>query len=53
MESQPTTTIILVAILLLAAVLLFLQLQKPPARKPGLFEQIGGFADGLGLGSLF
>lgn len=51
MESN--TGIILLAILLLAGVVLFLELRKPPERKPGIFEQIGGVADGLGLGSLF
>lgn len=48
-----TNTAILLAVVVLAGVVLFVVLNKPPERKPGLFEQLGGIADGLGLGSLF
>lgn len=47
------TGIILAVVVLLAGVVLFVELRKPPERKPGIFEQIGGVADGLGLGALF
>lgn len=41
-------SILLVLILVLAGVVLFFALKKEPEkRKPGLFESIGGFADGL------
>lgn len=48
MEGNTGTGIILVLILVLAAVVVFFALKKEePPRKPGLFESIGGFADGL------
>lgn len=47
------TGIIIGGVLLLVGVVLFVELRKPPAPKPGIFSQLGGIADGLGLGSLF
>lgn len=48
-----SNTAIILGVMVLAGVVLFVALRKPPERKPGLFEQLGGIADGLGLGALF
>jgi len=47
-----SNTAILLGVVVLAGVVLFVVLNKPPERKPGLFEQLGGIADGLGIGGL-
>lgn len=39
--------IIIVLLLVLAGVVVFFALQKKEERKPGLFESLGGIADGL------
>jgi hypothetical protein len=47
------TGLILGAAVLIVGVVLFVELREKPQPKPGLFSQLGGIADGLGLGSLF
>jgi hypothetical protein len=45
---EGNNSIFIVLILVLAGAVLFFALKKEPEqRKPGLFESLGGFADGL------
>lgn len=44
---QSESTIIVAVILIAAAVVVVIELRKPAPQPPGLFQQLGGIADGL------